>query len=220
MSRMFNAIKHIFKGGKQKTTGTEVISSVPVSSNVKKKGMAYSTALTRLNESSKRSAQVDKNYKTMKEAKEAFKGAKKDLQNMVDTGRAIKINKKVHRKGVEYDSDALFPTKKKKFNKGGRVGLKSGTQLSAKQMKIASLAGNKKKIDGPDFKKLRAMKSPMDKQVRQKAAFGGGADMGKVASDKTKTEVKKYEKRARDASKFLKNKNRSFGSIMREKYMR
>ena len=81
---MFNAIKHIFKGGKQKTTGTEVIKSVPVSSNVKKKGMAYSTALTRLNESSKRSAQVDKNYKTMKEAKEAFKGAKKDLQNMVD----------------------------------------------------------------------------------------------------------------------------------------
>ena len=178
---MYNAIKHLFKGGRQKTTGTEVISSVPVSSNVKKKGMAYSTALTRLNESSKRSAQVDKNYKTMKEAKKAFKDAKKDLQNMVDTGRAIKVNKKVHRKGVEYDSDALFPTKKrnegskklfeaskgKKFNKGGRVGLKSGTQLSAKQMKIASLAGNKKKIDGADFKKLRAMKSPMDKQVRK-----------------------------------------------------
>ena len=167
MSRMFNAIKHIFKGGKQKTTGKEVISSVPVSSNVKKKGIAYSTALTRLNESSKRSAQVDKNYKTMKEAKEAFKEEKKDLQNMVDTGRATKINKKVFRKGVEYDSDALFPTKKKKFNKGGRVGLKSGTQLSAKQMKIASLAGNKKKIDGADFKKLRAMKSPMDKTVRK-----------------------------------------------------
>ena len=53
-----------------------------------------------------------------------------------------------------------------------------------------------------------------------KAAFGGGADMGKVASDKTKAEVKKYEKRAKDASKFLKNKGRSFGSIMREKYMR
>ena len=86
---------------------------------------------------------------------------------MVDTGRAIKVNKKVHRKGVSYSSDDLFPNKKKKFNKGGRVGLKSGTQLSAKQMKIASLAGNKKKIDEPDFKKLRAMKSPMDKAVRK-----------------------------------------------------
>ncbi len=166
--------KTLIKGGKQKTTGKEVISSVPVSSNVKKKGMAYSTALTRLNESSKRSAQVDKNYKTMKEAKEAFKGAKKDLQNMVDTGRATKINKKVFRKGVEYDSDALFPTKKKIENKakGGRVGLKFGSkrksnvqkiqetfgpkkQLSAKQMKIAKLAGDPKKIDAQDLAKLR-----------------------------------------------------------------
>ena len=169
---MFNAIKHIFKGGKQKTTGTEVISSVPVSSNVKKKGMAYSTALTRLNESSKRSAQVDKNYKTMKEAKEAFKGAKKDLQNMVDTGRAIKVNKKVHRKGVEYDSDALFPTKKKKFNKGGRVGLKGGTNLGMQSVKYG--LDNNPKITAADPKakfiaanKKKKSKSPMDKTVRK-----------------------------------------------------
>jgi hypothetical protein len=60
------------------------------------------------------------------------------------------------------------------FNKGGRVGKKFGggadmgsKKLSPKQMKIASLAGNKKKIDKPDFKKLRAMKSPMDKTVRK-----------------------------------------------------
>ena len=172
MSRLYNAIKHMFKGGKQKTTGTEVISSVPVSSNVKKKGMAYSTALTRLNESSKRSAQVDKNYKIMKEAKEAFKGAKKDLQNMVDTGRATKINKKVFRKGVEYDSDALFPTKKKKFNKGGRVGLKGGTNLGMQSVKYG--LDNNPKITAADPKakfiaanKKKKSKSPMDKTVRK-----------------------------------------------------
>ena len=62
----------------------------------------------------------------------------------------------------------------KNFNKGGRVGKKFGggadmgsKKLSPKQMKIASLAGNKKKIDAPDLKKLRAMKSPMDKAVRK-----------------------------------------------------
>ena len=172
MSRLYNAIKHMFKGGKQKTTGTEVISSVPVSSNVKKKGMAYSTALTRLNESSKRSAQVDKNYKIMKEAKEAFKGAKKDLQNMVDTGRAIKVNKKVHRKGVKYDSDALFPNKKKKFNKGGRVGLKGGTNLGMQSVKYG--LDNNPKITKADPKakfiaanKKKKSKSPMDKAVRK-----------------------------------------------------
>ena len=174
MSRMFNAIKHIFKGGKQKTTGTEVIKSVPVSSNVKKKGMAYSTALTRLNESSKRSAQVDKNYKTMKEAKEAFKGAKKDLQNMVDTGRAVKINKKVHRKGVDYSSDDLFPNKKKKFNKGGRVGLKGGTFPDLNKdgkTSFADVLVGRGVLPKPKGKKKTMMakksKSPMDKTVRK-----------------------------------------------------
>ena len=172
MSRMYNAIKHLFKGGRQKTTGTEVISSVPVSSNVKKKGMAYSTALTRLNESSKRSAQVDKNYKTMKEAKEAFKSAKKDLQNMVDTGRATKIMNRVHRKGVDYKSDDLFPNKKKKFNKGGRVGLKGGTNLGMQSVKYG--LDNNPKITKADPKakfiaanKKKKSKSPMDKQVRK-----------------------------------------------------
>ena len=46
--------------------------------------------------------------------------------------------------------------------KGGRVERKFGggadKKLSPKQMKIASLAGDKKKIDGPDFKKLQKMK--------------------------------------------------------------
>ena len=165
--------KTLIKGGKQKTTGKEVISSVPVSSNVKKKGMAYSTALTRLNESSKRSAQVDKNYKTMKEAKEAFKSAKKDLQNMVDTGRATKIMNRVHRKGVDYKSDDLFPNKKKKFNKGGRVGLKRGTfpdhsgdgQITQKDILMAK--GVIPKPKGKKKMMAKKSKSPMDKQVRK-----------------------------------------------------
>ena len=127
--KLYNAVKSAFKP--QKTTGTEVISSVPVSKKVKKHGVKYSQAITRLDESYKRSKQVDKNYKTMSDAKKAFKGAKKDLQNMVDTGRATKINKRVHRKGVEYKSDDLYPNlkkKKKTENKkdGGRMGFKKG----------------------------------------------------------------------------------------------
>ena len=134
-------------GKKQKTTGTEVISSVPISKDVKKYGIKHSVAKTRLNESSKRSAQVDKNYKTMADAKKAFKGAKADLQKMVDTGRATKINKRVFRKGVKYDSDDLFPTKKKTENKakGGRVGLKRGTGL----MKTKSNVKKIKETFGP-----------------------------------------------------------------------
>ena len=83
-------------------------------------------------------------------------------------------------------------------------------------MCIRDRYGDKKRITRGDV--ITAAKKKSGK--RMQASVGGGADMGKVASDKTKAEVKKYEKRAKDASKFLKNKGRSFGSIMREKYMR
>ena len=191
----FSFLKNLGKG--QKTTGTGAINKVNISKNLKE---------------------------FQKHKEDIIKSTDKHGKGLTEEGK-IKVKTTV--------APALSKLSKltqklpEKKAKGGRVGLKFGggadmgsKKLSPKQMKIAKLAGNKKKIDAPDFKKLRAMKSPMDKQVRQKAAFGGGADMGKVASDKTKAEVKKYEKRAKDASKFLKNKNRSFGSIMREKYMR
>ena len=90
------------------------------------------------------------------------KSSKKTMSN---TERAQKAELRKKEKKQENKTKHFYAPEN--FNKGGRVGLKSGTQLSAKQMKIASLAGNKKKIDGPDFKKLRAMKSPMDKAVRK-----------------------------------------------------
>ena len=156
---------NLLKGGKQKTTGTEVISSVPISKDVKKFGIKHSVAKTRLNESSKRSSQVDKNYKTMADAKKAFKGAKADLQNMVDTGRATKINKRVFRKGVKYDSDDLFPTKKKTENKakGGRVGLKRGTGLMPKKK---SNVDKIKKTFGPKSLGMQSVIYGLDKNPK------------------------------------------------------
>jgi hypothetical protein len=152
-------------GKKQKTTGTEVISSVPISKDVKKYGIKHSVAKTRLNESSNRSAQVDKNYKTMADAKKAFKGAKADLQKMVDTGRATKINKRVFRKGVKYDSDDLFPTKKKTENKakGGRVGLKRGTGLMPKKK---SNVDKIKKTFGPKSLGMQSVIYGLDKNPK------------------------------------------------------
>ena len=168
-------LKNLMKGGKQKTTGREVISSVPVSKDVKKYGIAHSVAKTRLNESSKRSAQVDKNYKTMADAKKAFKGAKADLQKMVDTGRATKINKRVHRKGVDYKSEDLFPNKKRKFNKGGRVGLKGGTNLGMQSVKYGldnnpkiTAADPKAKFIAANKKKKKKFESPMAKSIKKK----------------------------------------------------
>ena len=86
-----------------------------------------------------------------------FKGTK--TKTLSNTELKKKADARIKEKATENKKD------------GGRIGRKFGggadKQLSSKQMKIASLAGNKKKIDGPDFKKLRAMKSPISKAVRK-----------------------------------------------------
>ena len=185
--------------------------------------------------------------KKKNEGKKMMQEAQKELRRAVETKRATKIGKSIYHRNVPADSTDLrneasvkaFKMAKgkdlEKKAKGGRVGLKRGTGLMKKKSNVQKI----KETFGPKNKSTKfgmlSVKAGIDKNPnptqadriagakmknRMKAAFGGGADMGKVASDKTKTEVKKYEKRAKDASKFLKNKGRSFGSIMREKYMR
>ena len=117
------ALKGFGKALRGKGKVSPTIKSVPPSKNVTKKGMKYSIAKTKLEESYKRSQQVDKNYKIMKDSKKAFKDAKKDLQRMVDTKRADKIGGRVHRRGVKFESDDLN-TKRTKKAKGGMAGKK------------------------------------------------------------------------------------------------
>jgi hypothetical protein len=90
-------------------------------------------------------------------------------KTLSNTKRKKKADARIIEKRNE-ESKKMFKKVESKKD-GGRMGLKFGggadKQLSSKQMKIASLAGNKKKIDGPDFKKLRAMKSPISKSVKK-----------------------------------------------------
>ena len=88
-----------------------------------------------------------------------------------DTATKNKLKSKQPLSKITKKTSEIFTPKEPKFNKGGRVGLKFGSrksnvqkiketfgpkkQLSAKQMKIAKLAGNPKKIDAADFAKLR-----------------------------------------------------------------
>jgi hypothetical protein len=146
----FSFLKNLGKG--QKTTGTEVISNIGITKNLATKRKIQDN-VTEAVDSAFKKADLPPSVRASMETKNKKAALKRD------EGKKLK--------GLSYKLDKLEEKVKKKFNKGGRVGLKSGTQLSPKQMKIASLAGNKKKIDKPDFKKLRAMKSPMDKAVRK-----------------------------------------------------
>ena len=95
------------------------------------------------------------------------KSSKKTMSN---TERAQKAALRKKEKKQENKTKHFYAPEN--FNKGGRVGLKFGSkrksnvqkiketfgpkkQLSPKQMKIAKLAGNPKKIDAADFAKLR-----------------------------------------------------------------
>jgi hypothetical protein len=130
--KLYNTVKTALTGGKQKTTGTEVIDkvkpNVPVTKGEKLKSQ-------------------------IKIATQKSKAAQAKLDNTIFR--------------IEQQKKRL----EEKKAKGGRVGLKFGSKksnvqkiqetfgpkkkLSPKQMKIAKLAGNPKKIEGVDFKKLQ-----------------------------------------------------------------
>ena len=193
-------------GGKQKTTGREIIKNVNIAKDV----------TTKRNIQDKVTEAVDSAFKKAG-APPSIANQQKKSKLKRDEGKKLKdFSYKLDKIEDKIDKRNKASKKFFKFNKGGRVGLKRGTNLGMQSVKYG--LDNNPKITAADPKaKFIAANKKKKSGKRMKAAFGGGADMGKVASDKTKAEVKKYEKRAKDASKFLKNKGRSFGSIMREK---
>jgi hypothetical protein len=113
--------------------------------------------IVRQKKSIERMENLDKAKAKVKKGEEG----KKEIQKLVDTGQADKVGDEVFHRHV-----------KEKKAKGGRIGFKKGTgrsgvpamdikstpakKLSEKQKKIAMLAGDPKRIDKPDFAKLRS----------------------------------------------------------------
>ncbi len=144
-SKAFNYAKKLITGGnKQKTTGTEVISKV--TPNVPK-------------------TKVDKVKRDLRLATQKSKASQAKLDNTI-----FRIEQQKKRLEKTKSQTQTRPGKQN-LAKGGRAGLKFGSKksnvqkiqetfgpkkkLSPKQMKIAKLAGNPKKIDAQDFAKLR-----------------------------------------------------------------
>ena len=150
--------------GQGKTTGTEVIKSV-------KPGTKFTGTPKYTKEMIKARGEVQKKFGSINE------GIKKEttqLRQTLQKMRGEKVTKSGISKGKDVTPGIYKPLKDKKkqdLAKGGRVGLKFGSKksnvqkiqetfgpkkkLSPKQMKIAKLAGNPKKIDAADFAKLR-----------------------------------------------------------------
>ena len=140
--KAFNTIKNLVKGGKNVAP---TITGVKTGKNLKAIREMKDEFIKMVDDKSK-NLSIDKKSQLKKEAVEGID----------------KINKK-------YGKDAGKLEFKKR---GGRIGFKKGSgrtgvpaidiksaptkKLSEKQKKIASLAGNPKKIDKPDFKVLQS----------------------------------------------------------------
>ena len=120
-----NFVKNLFKGGKPKTTGTEVISAV--SPNVPK-------------------TTYQKKLRDLKILNQEVKGgAAKLKQTMFESKQNMPFTFDPAKKNVQKKSKKKTKTKTKvfnvpkDFNKGGRVGLKRGTGLMTKKSNVQKI---------------------------------------------------------------------------------
>ena len=156
MSGYFNRVKNFLTGSKNKNA--EAINTVKIADgSLANRRKDFEDLGKRVGKYTKDPFMSEANKV---ELRKTIQPAAKKISKLHD--EKDKITKR--NKGSQKLFEAAKGRKQLKFGGGADMGSK---KLSPKQMKIASLAGNKKKIDAPDFKKLRAMKSPMQKQVRK-----------------------------------------------------
>ena len=170
MSKVYNAAKKAFLQPVQKAI-TKIAQKTSGQGPTRGEAIKYiKPKLTNL-EGEIKKAKLKAKSEVMKKFGPVNEGVKKEVKNLRQTLQKMR-GEPVTKSGISKGKDltpgvyesASKGRKQLKFGGGADMGSK---KLSPKQMKIAKLAGNKKKIDKPDFKKLRAMKSPMDKAVRK-----------------------------------------------------
>ena len=140
----FSFLKNLGKGGSKTSPTINKVKPIVNTTELEKKISETTKAVQKAKGSSAKLSQSI--FELKNNMPITFKGNKtKTLSNT--TKKRNEESKKMF--------DKMEGRIERKFGGGADMGSK---KLSAKQMKIASLACNKKKIDGPDFKKLKAMK--------------------------------------------------------------
>tara|TARA_R100000995_G_scaffold59390_1_gene29971 strand:- start:14 stop:535 length:522 start_codon:yes stop_codon:yes gene_type:complete len=150
MSRLYNTIKNIVKGGAQKTTGTEVKKDfVGIAQNLKKKRNIQDDIVTTRDK-------IFRDYKTPDESK-------------------IKLRTKANQPKINKKMSNIIDKKAK----GGRVGLRKGTPnpfgKKSNVQKIAEVFGPKRKI-----KKEKRMQAKNGSDAKKKKKFPDLTGDGKV----------------------------------------
>ena len=147
-----NFVKALMSGGKQKTTGTEVIKNVPIAKNIDTK-RAIQDKVTKTVDSAFKEADLPPSIRDSIETKNKKAALKRD------EGKKLK--------NLSYRLDKLQEKVEKKA-KGGRVGLKFGSRKSNVQ-KIKETFGPKKKVPNK-FKGFSKLPEKVQQKIDAKLA--------------------------------------------------
>ena len=170
MSKLYNAAKKAFFEPAKKAI-TKIAQKTSGQGPTRGQTINYvKPKLTNL-EGEKKKAVLKAKSDVQKKFGPVNEGVQKEVKNLRQTLQKMR-GEPVTKSGISKGSNltpgvyesASKGRKQLKFGGGADMGSK---KLSPKQMKIAKLAGNKKKIDASDFKKLRAMKSPISNSIRK-----------------------------------------------------
>ena len=114
---------------------------------------------------------------------------------------------------ITYSDKIAGATGRQKAAFGGMI-----VKLGKAGKKFLKSKEGKDKLKEMDSKKGKKFTEKMLKKLKDAGFKGGGAAMSKLPAKEERKQ--KAQKRMTAANKFLKNRKRSFGSIMREKHMR
>jgi len=126
---MKSFIKALMSGGKPKTTGTEVISNVGIAKNIDTKRNIQDNVVSAVDSAFKK-ADVPPSLRNQQKKSKLKKDESKKLKDV--SYKLDKLEEKVKKRN-EGSSKLIKAFKGRKFNKGGRVGLKRGTNLISKK---------------------------------------------------------------------------------------
>ena len=119
----------------------------------------------------------------------------------------------VPRNRITYSDKIAGATGRQKAAIGGMI-----VKLGKAGKKFLKSKEGKDKLKEMDSKKGKEFTEKMLKKLKDAGFKGGGPAMSKLPAKEERKQ--KAQKRMTAANKFLKNRKRSFGSIMREKHMR
>ena len=150
-------LKNLLKGGKQKTTGTEVIDKF-------KPGTEFKGTPKYTKEMIKARSEVQKKFKPINEG---IANETRQLRQTLQGMRGERITQSGISKGKDVSPGIYSPKKKiEKKSKGGRVGLKRGTGLMKKKSNIKKI----KETFGPKSLGMQSVIYGLDKNKNITAA--------------------------------------------------